>query len=78
MDQPPVRYATTSDGVRIAYWTLGEGAPLLVTPPLVFGHVTLEWQHPPLRQWYLSLARSRRVVRFDPRNNGLSDRAYLG
>jgi len=72
--EPSIRYARTTDGVRIAYWTLGEGRSLLITPPMSFSHLTLEWQYAPLRQWYMSLTRSRRVVRFDPRNNGLSDR----
>ncbi len=72
--EPRVQYAPTSDGVRIAYYTLGEGKPLLLTPPLTFSHLILEWEFRPLREWYLHLARSRKVVRFDPRCNGLSDR----
>ena len=51
--EPRIQYAKTSDGVSIAYWTLGErGTPLLMTSPLVFGNISLEWQIPALRQWY--------------------------
>ena len=27
MDAPPIQYAKTTDGVKIAFWTLGEGPP---------------------------------------------------
>ena len=30
MDAPPIQYARTEDGVNIAYWTLGEGPPVLM------------------------------------------------
>ena len=29
MDAPPIQYARTSDGADIAYWTMGDGPPLL-------------------------------------------------
>ena len=29
--EPRIQYAKTSDGVSIAYWTLGEGKPLVLT-----------------------------------------------
>ena len=44
MDAPPIQYARTPDGaplrggkqlrhgVNIAYWTLGDGPPLMITP----------------------------------------------
>ena len=60
-----VRFTTTSDGVSIAYWTLGEGEPLVVLPTLPTSHVQLEWRHDGIRNWYETLARSRTVVRFD-------------
>jgi class 3 adenylate cyclase len=74
MDAPQIQYCKTSDGVNIAYWTMGEGRSLLITPPFAFSHLILEWQSAALREWYGALSQSRRVVRFDPRNNGLSDR----
>ena len=30
--EPRIQHAPTEDGVSIAYWTLGEGAPLVVMP----------------------------------------------
>jgi len=75
MMEPQIRYVRTSDGVSIAYWSMGSGGlPLIMGSPLVFGHLTREWEIPPLREWYLRLAKSRQLVRFDVRNNGLSQR----
>jgi hypothetical protein len=36
--EPRIQYAQTTDGVSIAYYTLGEGAPLVMTPSFVLGH----------------------------------------
>lgn len=72
--EPQIQYGTAADGVRIAYWTLGEG-PLFMQLPLVpFSHLQLEWQIPEYRQWYERLAQTRRLIRYDCRGAGLSDR----
>ncbi len=70
---PPIQYAQTADGVKIAYWSIGQGAALvhLSSPPL--SHVYGEWSIPECRQWYELLGRKRRVIRFDAREVGLSD-----
>jgi hypothetical protein len=36
MEAPRIQYAKTSDGVNIAFWTLGEG-PAVVLAPLPLG-----------------------------------------
>jgi len=73
--EPRIQYAKTADGVSIAFWTLGEGMPLVIMPPSVLAsHVQLEWQWPEWRRWYEGLARRRKVVRYDGRGGGLSDR----
>ena len=71
--EPRIQYAKTEDGVSIAFWTLGEGLPLVYMPP-PFGHVQLEWQHLQNRQFYERLAQSRMLVRYDIRGMGLSER----
>jgi len=73
MTEPRIQYATTSDGVSIAFWTLGEGAPLVYMPDL-FSHIQLEWQNPAIRAAYERLAERRMLVRYDGRGRGLSDR----
>jgi class 3 adenylate cyclase len=71
--EPRIQYAKTADGVSIAFWTLGEGTPL-VHLPLTFSHIQLEWQIAECRRWYESLAQNRKLVRSDPRGYGLSER----
>jgi class 3 adenylate cyclase len=72
--EPRIQYAQTTDGVSIAFYTLGEGMPLVQMPNLPFTHLQLVWQWPGTRRWYEGLARKRRVIRYDSRGSGLSDR----
>ena len=73
--EPRIQYAKTSDGVNIAYWTLGEGGtPLILTSPRTYSHIALECQDSQLVAWYELSARDRMIVRFDPRGTGLSQR----
>ncbi len=74
LTEPSIRYATAPDGTSIAFWTLGEGSPLLFTPPYPLGNIRLEWQDPRVRAFYRRLALSHTLVRFDPRGAGLSSR----
>ena len=68
-----IRFCTTSDGVRIAYATAGEGPPLVFCPG-IYGHVELDWEHPWRRAWFEGLARRCRLIRYDARGTGLSQR----
>src|SRR3989337_1385641 len=72
--EPRIQYATTADGVSIAFWVLGEGPPLLQLPYMPFSHIQLEWQIPECRRWYERLAEKRKLIRLDPRGMGLSQR----
>jgi class 3 adenylate cyclase len=72
--EPRIQYAKTSDGVSIAYWTLGEGMPFVATPSIPWSHIQREWQWPGYRAFYEGLIRGRRLVRYDNRGSGLSDR----
>jgi class 3 adenylate cyclase len=76
--EPRIQYTKTSDGVNIAYWTMGEGPPLLLTSPMNYTHVERELRFERLRAWYERLARDWRVIRFDPRGWGMSDRRARG
>jgi class 3 adenylate cyclase len=71
--EPRIQYAQTEDGVSIAYSTLGEGIPF-VQMPAAFGQLHLEWQLPEFRTWYERLAEKRKLVRYDTRGAGLSER----
>jgi pimeloyl-ACP methyl ester carboxylesterase len=70
----PVRYTEAADGVNLAYQVVGLGPPDLV---LVHGWVTnleLLWEHPLPAGMLARLASFSRVVHFDKRGTGLSDR----
>jgi class 3 adenylate cyclase len=72
--EPRIQYATTSDGVHIALAISGEGPTLVSVPSPPENHVELEWQEPSRRNSIEHLSRYRRLVRFDGRGTGLSDR----
>jgi class 3 adenylate cyclase len=72
--EPRIQYAKTADGVSIAFWTLGEGVPYVQMPSVPFSHIELEWQDAGTRRWYERLAEKRKLVRYDGRGSGLSDR----
>lgn len=72
--EPSIQYAQTADGVSIAFWTLGEGPPIVCMPPVPFSHIQAEWYIPDWRGWYERLGRNRKLIRYDGRGTGLSDR----
>src|SRR3712207_1565688 len=71
--EPRIRYAPTADGVSIAFWSLGEGVPLVYMAGGPWGHVEL-WDIPECRRWYERLAQKRMLVRYDVRGTGWSER----
>ena len=71
--EPRIQYAKTKDGVRIAYATVGQGAPVVWAQQPLCSHVQLEWQEP-LRVPFDAVATKRMLVRYDTRGVGLSDR----
>ncbi len=72
--EPRIQYAHTKDGVSIAYWTMGEGMPLVYMGFWPYEHCQREWQEPPWRPHYEHLLKGRRLIRFDGRGSGLSQR----
>src|SRR5713226_638039 len=68
-----IRFFRDSNGVRIAYATVGEG-PLILCPAWWVSHVECDWQHPGFRSFFTRLAEGFRVVRYDRPGTGLSDR----
>jgi pimeloyl-ACP methyl ester carboxylesterase/DNA-binding winged helix-turn-helix (wHTH) protein len=68
-----IRYCTSSDGVRLAYATTGSGPPLVKASNWLT-HLDFEWGSPIWRHWYAELSRHHRLVRYDERGNGMSQR----
>jgi len=68
-----IRYCNTSDGVRLAYATIGSGPPLVKASNWLT-HLDFEWGSPIWRHWWSALSLHHRVVRYDERGNGMSQR----
>ena len=73
--EPRIQYAKTSDGVDIAFAAAGEGPPLLMVPPPALSHVQAIWET--LDHLYQPLAERFRLVWYDSRGSGLSDREAI-
>jgi class 3 adenylate cyclase len=68
--EPQVQYARTSDGVSIAFASMGEGPPLVRLMPPGMAHVQRDWSIYSGQSW----TRTFRLIWYDPRGTGLSDR----
>ena len=74
MPKPEIKYARSGD-LGIAYEVTGEANPIgLVWAPSWASHLVLDWEWPPLVEWRQGLARFCRLIVFDKRGTGLSDR----
>jgi class 3 adenylate cyclase len=73
MSTPPVRYAKSGD-LNIAYQVVGDGPLDLLLVPGFVSHLDLLWEQPALRRCYERLASFSRLILFDRRGQGLSDR----
>jgi pimeloyl-ACP methyl ester carboxylesterase len=71
--EAPTRYAK-SDGVSIAYQVHGDGPLDLVFVPGFVSHVELFWEEPAAARFLRRLASFSRLIVFDKRGQGLSDR----
>jgi pimeloyl-ACP methyl ester carboxylesterase len=67
-------YYARNGKVRIAYQILGEGKPDLVMVPGLVSHVGLIWEDPAYAGFCRRLAEFSRLILFDKRGTGASDR----
>ncbi len=68
------RYARSPDGANIAFQVHGEGPLDLVFVPGFVSHVELVWEEPAIASFLRRLASFSRLIVFDKRGQGLSDR----
>jgi pimeloyl-ACP methyl ester carboxylesterase/DNA-binding CsgD family transcriptional regulator len=73
---PETRYARSGD-FSIAFQVFGKGPAELVLVPGFVSNLELSWDWPPLSAFYRAFASFARVVMFDKRGTGLSDRVRL-
>jgi len=71
--RPETRYAKSGD-VSIAYQVVGDGPLDLVVVPGWISNVDFAWEDPLYGDWVRRLAAFSRVILFDKRGTGLSDR----
>jgi pimeloyl-ACP methyl ester carboxylesterase len=71
--QPETHYANSGD-VRIAYQVTGDGPFDLVFVPGFISNLDLAWEEPNRARFFSRLASFSRLILFDKRGTGLSDR----
>lgn len=74
---PRIAYATTADGLNIAFQSFGEGPLDLVFVPAAVSHLEASWDDPELAELYRRLGEFARVIVFDKRGTGMSDPVSL-
>jgi class 3 adenylate cyclase len=67
-----IKFCRASDGVRLAYATVGQGPPLVKVANWM-NHLEYDWESPIWHHLLEGLARNHTLVRYDARGNGLSD-----
>ena len=72
MDQN-IRFCTTSDSVRLAYAVSGAGPPLVMSATWLT-HLEHQWHSLAWQPWLDGLSRDHKLLRYDSRGCGLSDR----
>ncbi|HVF07592.1 MAG TPA: adenylate/guanylate cyclase domain-containing protein [Actinomycetota bacterium] len=74
MRSPETRYARTADGVHIAFQVAGTGPVDLVYVPGWISNIELTWELPEYTPFMRRLASTYRLIVFDRRGSGASDR----
>jgi class 3 adenylate cyclase len=74
VERSQTRYAVTDDDVHIAYQIVGDGPIDVVYVPPFISHVELLWELPTFERLIRELSSWSRVILFDKRGIGLSDR----
>src|SRR5215210_5169568 len=74
MDDPAVAYARNGK-LHIAYQVVGEGPHDLLLAQGIFSHLDHQWNQPAYAAFLRRLGSFARLIMFDPRGSGLSDRA---
>jgi len=68
-----IRFSLTDDGVRLAWASIGDGLPLVKASNWLT-HLDFEWGSPIWQHWWTELSKHHRLIRYDERGNGMSQR----
>lgn len=69
-----ISFVTSFDGTRLGCASAGIGPPMVKAPNWL-SHLTADWEGPVWSHWWRELTIFHRLIRFDQRGCGLSDRA---
>jgi pimeloyl-ACP methyl ester carboxylesterase/DNA-binding CsgD family transcriptional regulator len=75
---PLVQYTRSADGTHIAYQVVGDGDLDILFIGGFISHLEMMWEEPEVARFVQSLASFARVILFDKRGMGLSDRTRQG
>jgi pimeloyl-ACP methyl ester carboxylesterase len=76
-DMPPETHYAKSGDVHIAYQVVGDGPIDLVEVPGWISHLEYSWEEPSWARYLQRLGSFSRLIRFDKRGTGLSDRVPI-
>lgn len=68
-----IRFARSRDGVRLAYATMGTGAPTIIKAATWLSHLEHDWDSPVWSHVLREMSGNGTLVRYDERGCGLSD-----
>jgi pimeloyl-ACP methyl ester carboxylesterase/DNA-binding CsgD family transcriptional regulator len=68
-----IRFTHGRDGVRLAYASSGEGAPVVIKAATWLSHLEVDWDSPVWRHMLHAMSARGTFVRYDERGCGLSD-----
>lgn len=71
-DRQSIGFCKASDGVSIAYASVGKGPPIVKAANWL-NHLELDWESPIWGDTFRELATQNTLIRYDERGNGLSD-----
>jgi pimeloyl-ACP methyl ester carboxylesterase/class 3 adenylate cyclase len=74
VETPETRYSRSADGVHIAYQVLGDADLDIVLSPGFVSHLEHSWEDPSMARFLRRLASFSRLIVFDKRGTGMSDR----
>ena len=72
--QQQIRFASSPDGVRLAYAVSGRDEPTIIKAATWLSHLEVDWESPVWRHLLREMSARGRFVRYDERGCGLSDR----
>jgi class 3 adenylate cyclase len=75
---PETRYARAADGIHVGYQVVGSGPVDIVFVPWDYSNIEAAWDFPPFVSFIRGLASIGRVLAFDRRGSGTSDRSWTG